>query len=127
MAETKKVSPRTGGIETSLEGVGTLYIVASIIALVGCIIVSQQDIFQKSGISPILIGLGIGLAIQGYIFQTLFKAAGETIRLLKRLNGLPYGGSLSQSEGDGDAFICTDCGEPLAKRDKYCSQCGATF
>ncbi len=127
MAESQKASPRTGGIESSLEVVGIIYIATSIIALVGCIILSQQDIFQKSGLSSLLIGFGIGVAIQGYIFQTLFKAASETIRLLKRLNGLPYGGALSQSDGDGEAFICTDCGEPLTKRDKYCSQCGATF
>jgi hypothetical protein len=127
MAEPRKIAPRTGGVETSLEGVGTLYMVASIIALVGCVVLSGQDSTQKLGLSPFLIGIGIAAAIQGYVFRTLFKAAGEIIRLLKRSNGLPYAGSLSQSEGEGDAFVCTDCGEPIAKRDKYCTQCGATF
>jgi hypothetical protein len=127
MPDKKKLSPATGGIENSLDGVGTLYLATSVIALVGCIILSQQDLIQKSGLSGFLIGIGIGVAVQGYIFQTLFKAAGETIRLLKRLNGLPYGGSLSQSESEADAFVCPDCGEPLAQRAKICTQCGATF
>ncbi|MEI7907663.1 MAG: zinc-ribbon domain-containing protein, partial [Bacteroidota bacterium] len=64
---------------------------------------------------------------QGIIFKTLFDAAAEVIMLLKKLNGLSYCGSISNSEGDGESFLCRHCGEPVTKKDKYCTQCGASL
>jgi len=123
MAE--KIPPRTGGLESTLDSIGLLYLIASLIGLGACIYLSQQANIRKLELSTFFIGLGVATAAQGFVFQTLFKATAELIRLMKKLNGLPYGGSLSMSEGEGRDFICSDCLEPVSKRDKFCTQCGA--
>ena len=129
MAEEEKKSKRTGGIESSLDDIAGFYTVASIIALVVCVLYSQQELIKKSELSIYLVILGIGIAFQGFVFRSIFKAVAEVIRLLKRLNGLTYGGSLSVTDAEEDKafFFCTDCGEQVANKDKYCTQCGASL
>jgi hypothetical protein len=124
---TEKKAKRTGGVESSLQGFGIFFAGCSIAALIFFIVVSQQEIIQKAGIAALFIALGIGAIIQGFTVKILFEAASEVIRLLKRLNGLAYGGTISQSNGDGDLFVCSACDEPVAIEQKFCSQCGSAL
>ncbi len=87
MPENNEV--RSGGIESKLDGVGGLYLFVSVLALIACIVLSQTDAYQKTGLSILLIAIGIGALAQGIIAWILFQAGGEIIRLLKKLNGLP--------------------------------------
>lgn len=125
MSEQRQI--RTGGIESKLDGVGTFYLVISIIGLIACIILSQDEALKQTGLSSLWIGFGIGAIAQGIIFWILFKAGAEVIRLLKKLNGLPYGGIISETIGDGTEYTCTDCGAPVAPDSKFCTQCGVNF
>jgi hypothetical protein len=131
MAEEEKKSKRVGGIESSLDGIASFYSIASIVVLVICVLYSQQELIKKTDLSIFLIILGVGVAFQGFVFRSIFKAAAEVIRLLKRLNGLTYGGSLSvtetEAEEDKAFFFCSECGEQVANKDKHCSQCGASL
>ena len=116
---------RTGGIESKLEGVATLYLVLSIFVLIGCIFISQGDPAKSLGISSLWIGLGVGALLQGIVFWILFEAGAEVIRLLKKIAGLPYAGRISQTDGDSESFSCSDCGAPVSVIDKFCTQCGS--
>lgn len=51
----------------------------------------------------------LGGFVQGLALFIVLSAAAEIIRLLKKLNGLPYGGNIS---------------EPTSGYSHYCSQCG---
>jgi hypothetical protein len=123
MPEEKRA--RTGGVESKLDGVATFYLVLSVIALFACIFISQDDAVKKMGLSTFWIGLGIGALAQGVVFWILFQAGAEVIRLLKKIGGLPYAGRISETKGEGESFVCTDCGAPVSILDKYCTQCGS--
>ena len=118
--------PRTGGVESKLEGVATLYLVLSIIGLLASIFISQGDAVKNGGFSSSFwIGLGVAALLQGIVFWILFEAGAEVIRLLKKIAGLPYAGRISQTDGDSESFSCSDCGAPVSVIDKFCTQCGS--
>jgi hypothetical protein len=121
----EKKAKRTGGVESLLQHYGLLVAIMSIIIFTLLIIFSLRVIAQKTPLAVLYIGIGVGILIQGLLLKTLFDAGAEIIRLLKRLNGLPYAGSISETEGEGETFFCTDCGEPVAIEQKICTQCGA--
>ncbi|HQF42560.1 MAG TPA: zinc-ribbon domain-containing protein [Ignavibacteriaceae bacterium] len=118
---------RTVGIENQLDGVGIFYLIISIIGLIACIVLSQDEAIKQTGLSSFLIGLGIGVIAQGIVFWILFKAGAEVIRLLKKLNGLQYDGVISGTEGSGTEYTCTECGTPVAPDAKFCTNCGVSF
>ena len=116
---------RTGGIESSLENIGDFYLFFSVIAGLLLIFMSFTDEMSSLGFTMPLFIAGIILIINAIIFRSFFKGISEIIKLLKRLNKLPYGGTLSLSEGDGENdYECGSCGEPLSKFEKSCTQCG---
>lgn len=125
MSEQKVV--HTGGIESKLDGVAIFYIFISIIALIACIVVSQSDASQKTGFSVLWIAIGIGALAQGVIAWILFQAGAEAIRLLKKLNGLPYAGVISETKGSEEYFECTDCHTRVSSDANVCPKCGAKF
>lgn len=117
---------RTGGIENQLDRVGIFYLIVSIIGLIACIILSQDETIKQTGLSSFWIGLGIGVIAQGIIFWILFKAGAEIIRLLKKLNNLPFGGQISQVTNEEDLeYSCSICGSAVEQNSKYCTECGA--
>ncbi len=125
MSEQKKL--RSGGIESLLEGVGLFYLVISIISFFICVFFSQDEVIKETSSSSFWIVLGIGVLAQGIIFWILFKAGSEIIRLLKKLNGLPYGGIISKTVGGGVEYSCTKCGASVSPNSNFCTQCGANF
>lgn len=121
----KEKDVRTGGIESKLDSVAGFYIFVSVIALVACIVLSQSDAYARSGLSVFLIIIGILALLQGIIAWILFRAGGEVIRLLKKLNGLPYAGFISETEGSEEGFECSECHSPVSADAKVCPKCGA--
>lgn len=123
----------TGGIEGKMDGVGAFYLVMSIIAMVLIFIESTGEPIQKLGLSYFWIGLGIGVLAQGIIAWILFRAGGEIIRLLKKLNGIPYGGAISEAKSpsmsarEEDDYVCTNCNSKISKDAKFCPNCGVEF
>ena len=125
----EQIQIKTGGIEGKLQGVGNFYLVISIITLVLVAIHSQDTIIKQSGLSSVWMIIGIGALVQGIIFWILFKAGAEVIRLLKKLNGIPYGGIISEiNEVENDSeYACTNCGSTVNKDSKFCPGCGVSF
>lgn len=116
---------RSGGVESSLESVGIFYFILSIFGLIACMILSNQEETKRIGLSSLWIGIGIAAIAQGIIFSIIFRAGAEIVRLLKRLNGLPYAGSISETTGETKSYLCSDCGAQASVVDKVCTQCGA--
>ena len=69
-----------------------------------CIVLSQTDAYQKPGLSILLIAIGIGALAQGVIVLILFHAGAEVIRLLKKLNDLPFAGVISKTTSETNAI-----------------------
>ena len=118
---------RTGGIENQLDGVGIFCLIISFFGLIACIFLSQNETIKQTNLSSFWIGLGIGVIAEGIIFLILFKAGAEVIRLLKKLNGIPYGGVISGTHEIGDQYTCTECGTTVAQDAKFCTNCGVNF
>jgi len=121
MSEKNRIG--SGGIEGKLEGAGIFYLFISILGLAACIFFSQDEKIKQIGLSSLCFGIGIGVLVQGIVYLILFRAGAEVIRLLKRLNGLPYGGLISKTfgteeepqveisnlENKNDNLICFKC------------------
>jgi len=122
-----------GGIEGKMDGVGTFYLIISIVAMVMIMIESQEETIQKLGLSYFWFGLGIGVLAQGIIAWILFRAGGEIIRLLKKLNGIPFGGTISEAKSPStsfrarDSYACTNCNSKVSSDAKFCPNCGVEF
>jgi hypothetical protein len=113
-----------GGVENELNGVGIFYFIISIISFVILIVLAKD---AAEGVKPLFIVAGVVCLIQGIILWILFRAGGEVIRLLKKLNGLPFGGTISGVSEERKIYNCTECGEPTILEAKYCTNCGVSF
>ena len=65
------------------------------------------------------------LNLGNYAF-TIFRAGSEIIRLLKKLNGLKYGGNISEAEKI-IKLRCSECGAKAHPFDTECDNCGKEF
>jgi|GEM_PF-4286972 len=96
LAKATAASPvvHTGGIEGTLDSVGKFYLIVSII---GFVLFLNAAFVAKEGQGMFWVALGVTALAQGIILRILFQAGAEIIRLLKRLNGLPFGGQISET------------------------------
>jgi predicted RNA-binding Zn-ribbon protein involved in translation (DUF1610 family) len=113
-----------GGTEGKLNGVVIFYLIISIICFIVLIILAKEETL---GSKYLMIVIGVVTLIQGIILWILFLAGADIIRLLKRLNGLPYGGTISGLREDVISFRCPECGELTNFESKYCTQCGTNL
>jgi len=120
-------SIRTGGIESRLAAIAWGCLIAGIITGLFCVIASQARENKDTILSSIYLILAFASVGEAIVLWTLFQAGGEIIRLLKKQNGLPYGGSISKTEGFGNSFFCSQCGAPSGPIDQFCNQCGSNM
>lgn len=80
------------GIEDSLDAWGMVFLVLGIVLGVFCIIasgiVTKQSDFEswgQRGIAWYLVGVGIGVALEGLFARVLLQAGAEIIRLLRTI------------------------------------------
>lgn len=68
----------------------------------------------------------IGL-LQGIVAFYLFNGFAELLRILKRQNGIPYGGQILLPTPVYD-MVCSECGSNAASSlNRGCPDCGAKF
>jgi hypothetical protein len=126
MSEESKI--RIGGIESKLDSVAGILLLLSIIFLVAYIIFSLSHKYQDTGLSMILFGFGVVGLFQGIIAWVIFKAGADVIRLLKKLNGLPFAGVISATKPQNvTGYECTECHAPVAPDATACPKCGTKF
>ena len=97
-----------GGKEGQLAKLGVFWLILSLVGAMVCLIWSGHpsvdrgyaDDWGENGVDWMLIGIGFAAIFQGIISFFVFTAAAEIIRLLKRLNGLPYGGKISEATAE---------------------------
>jgi hypothetical protein len=109
----RKTFYKSGGIESRLSETGRTLFILSLI----------------SGIYCIYFGLFVGIAVMvcGYVNWTIFKAIAEIIRLLKKSNGLPFSGEISQSNNPYQKLFCSACEAEVPFEKSMCTKCSATF
>lgn len=120
-----KIQFRYGGIKSKLDGVGIFYWIASIVGFIICIFLSQRKTIESDELSSFWIGFEVITLAQGIIFSIMFKAAAEVVRLLKKLNELPYGGEISELSFGG--YKCNECGASVNQNENICPLCGVSF
>jgi DNA-directed RNA polymerase subunit RPC12/RpoP len=130
--QTQTAVSYEGGMEHSIGDVGGVSLALGIFGGVGSVLgalVLFDDNQHAWGIAC-LIAAAV-CVLQGVAINILFKAGGDVIRLLKKLNGLKYGGEISKATerlSFATSYACSDCGAPIntASQGK-CGKCGAGF
>lgn len=126
----KRIIGYAGGAESLLEGLGAFFFFIGIVGLIAAFVVSgfvtrtgwNHD-WGEGGLSISYIALGAVSFIQGIFFYILLNAGAEVIRLLKKQNGLNYGGEISQAEPIFELH-CSNCDRPINEADPECHACG---
>ncbi len=120
MARKIRVSTKaTGGIEMTLKDFGGLLLAVGIVASIICFVMVGYAVKASSSSAPIYLGIGIIVLICSIACRYLFSAGAEIIKLLKKLNGLAYGGEISQAV-ESYSYKCSDCNnEVLADTRSY--------
>lgn len=123
----------TGGTEGQLSGMARFYLYLGIVILIVCLIVSgevtkqyPQQEWGENGLSPVWVALGIIGLIQGIVLSKIIHSGAEIIRLLKKLNGLNYGGKISEAREES-RLKCSKCGNTVVETDWVCYQCSEKF
>lgn len=129
----KKATGYSGGKEGQMSVLGMLFLVFGIIGFIVCFYVSGEvtktyygHSWGDNGFSPIWIVFGVTCLVQGIGAFIILTAGAEIIRLLKKLNGLNYGGKISEPEIDVE-FTCSDCGGVVAHDSRECRACEKKF
>lgn len=116
----RKVEPSSGGKEGLLTGLGIFFLIIGILGAVA------QVIAAVGTENPAWLLPALASFLWGLVVFAVLSAVGEIIRLLKKLNGLPYGGKISEP----NAVYSTHCsicnsklgGEPDYARAAYPSE-----
>ncbi len=99
---------------------------------IACIVVASAFFFwlqTQTAVPGIAAIYSVAIVAYGACSWVLFHAGGEVIRLLKRLNNLPYQGKISEltveHAEEGEVLLCSACGSELAQDSGSCPKCGA--
>lgn len=129
----KKIVGYDGGIECTLSGFAGFIIFVGIVCLVICTVMagivtkkSSYSDWGEDGISAIWIALGFATLIETIIVFFILKMGAEGIRLLKKLNNIPYGGKISESHPTS-TYYCSACRTEVPKDAGFCLNCGQQF
>jgi hypothetical protein len=123
----RKIVGYRGGREGALVALAVCFLVLGFIAALVTIILGLAAGHVVMVLFPAAQYIFIGI-----VLAVLFDAAAEVIRLLKKLNGLPYGGKISEARPTEEP-ACSACQMPLylegpVRQDmSECPRCGASF
>ena len=133
MSETtrkKKIHSRwSGGLEGTLDLIAWVSLIAGFLYALGWMIALpwlQSSLHTPSGALGIAV-LGFFSAVwKAFVVWALFRAAAEVIRLLKKGEGLPYGGKITEARDDG-TYECCNCGAEAYLSAYRCYSCDRVF
>jgi len=116
-----KTTSKHGGIERDLDLLSSFFFITGVVCAV-CTVPILASLSFSVGLSLIY---GCGVA---FILCVLLKAASETIRLLKKLNGLDYNGEISKPE-IRILYSCSLCSAEVSASATIaaCPHCSAIF
>lgn len=135
---TKEQIGYTGGRESALSDLGAFFLWVGIIGFIAAVIsagfATREELHEswaENGFSGLWITVGIVSLVQGIAANVFCKAFADILRLLKKQNGVPYGGEISTAK-PLYVYTCSECGADGppwvvdVKSDK-CEKCGAAF
>jgi len=122
MATIKKYFKKySGGKEGQMSGLAIVFLGIGILSLIACVIfsgfvtkTSSYSEWGANGLSPFWFALGLGCLIQGIFLFIVIGAGAEIIRLLKKQNGLNFGGKISEASPVYN-FQCSECKKEIKK------------
>jgi hypothetical protein len=129
----RKVVGYAGGREGHLSSLGMMLRWLGIAGFAFAVIASVAD-SKKDGASVLYLAFGISGLVQGFIADRLCAGLADVIRLLKKQNGLQYGGEILTplpvyieccSACGSEAQFWLDGGTPSLA--EVCAKCGARF
>ena len=91
----------------------------------GGIVLAVVGMVSPQNTAACMIG-GIFLALNGVVANALLQSFSEVIRLLKKQNGMAYGGSISLAH-PVYRYICSKCGRNQEHAVSRCWSCGESF
>jgi DNA-directed RNA polymerase subunit RPC12/RpoP len=114
-----ETEPRRG-LENTLEGAGIFMAWLGLLGGIGMIwaAVSTENL--------ILGLLGAVAIVQGFVLCIVLEAFAEVLRLLKKSQGLPYSGYISEG-GHLKDYRCSVCKHHILEDTPQCPGCGAKF
>jgi len=128
----EKIIGYYGGIENKLTGLAKLILMFAIIGLIVSFVIagnatrpSRFDGWGERGISYFWMLAGIVGLLYGILIYFVLSAGADIIRLLKKLNGIPYGGDISKASKDTN-YYCSACGK-LVHNESECPHCYKKF
>jgi DNA-directed RNA polymerase subunit RPC12/RpoP len=132
VAHEQKKPTYKGGVEESLEIAGATFWALGVAGGAGGLLVALMLFFFEQ---PMWAGacciIAVVAFVQGALINTVCKAGGEIIRLLKKSNGLKYSGGISQPTMQLDgvvSYTCAACGASVVPRAQTkCAKCGVEF
>jgi hypothetical protein len=128
----EKVIGYSGGKEGLIAGLGTFFLTIGIIGAIAAFftsgLVTKTEWYHdwgQDGLSISWVAFGSLSLIQGIIIFILLNAGAEIIRLLKKQNGLKYGGKISEAKPILELH-CSNCDSrlPPSEADIKCIKCG---
>ena len=121
MAERVEKVIHFGGTESRLSILASVFLGLGII---GCLVGLVVGLTQES-LWVAVVG-GAGALLHGLLMWALLGASADAIRLLKKLNGLPYAGDVSPTT-PVDSWACSACGARVQELQGHCGRCGKSL
>ena len=116
----KKVVGYSSGREATLSGLAGLYLFLGSAALVACVLVSgfwtkqsPYDGWGENGVSWFWIVAGVIGFFQGLVAYIVLNGIADTLRVAKKIAGLPYYGTISGCESGTTVEVCSECGREI--------------
>jgi hypothetical protein len=112
----KKESALVGGLEGTLTSLGVVLLVIGTVGALAAGSIAFDPYYKEH--DPLWLKMWIAIAVaslvQGVIAFAFFRGMAEVIRLLKKANGLEYGGKVSVPTVEYQT-VCSACGVSLTE------------
>jgi hypothetical protein len=106
-----------GGQEDTVQSWGTFLCILGIVGAIASLFLVKDDIY--------MLAVTFACVVQAMAAKIFCDVIAEIIRILKKIAGLKYGGSISDPWQP--KLFCSRCGRETLEIDKTCSGCKSVF
>jgi hypothetical protein len=126
----------SGGSEATLHGFGSFFYTMAFIGCVAFLVLlfsTAKEVTDVFGINSTIYDWNFLMAavyslLSGLLAGAILRAGADVVRLLKKMNGIEYSGSISAAKRvESVWYKCSECGASLPYLMQRCEKCGATL